>query len=640
MCRQRRGWRRRSHRRDSMATPCMAKPRRGGAYGRLSANQAQGESMAGVFHSTDEAAMKKMAARFEHAELTVEMVDIGGIRVGHARADASIDDYVAVDERGCGAISSSRLGYQGLVGREALEKIYMDHVAGELDRRKIVNEGVTILASDHAGYEVFTGISGVPVVYWSEHGTTLTWSSVLYFMASTLPDLSLDPAALMELALNSSLVGGDTIFNDVNVLTDGASATMRHTERGHSWSTSPVPPLSPRTNVTAEEAAKTIVRIATDRYRILDLICDGFTVYMTGGLDSRLQLALILAAGVDRERIHLVYGVGNSFLTNTRQRDLEIVRQIASGEELHLTELDWTDDGFDDTGWEYAFGLGGEEAFAYGGNLKIIEQFLTTAETGQFVVFGYFGELLRPLDWQAAATDGVLTLSEFVDKNMRFRPEGVDPAVYTEMRSRMMAQYKQVLNLACDELLTEQDVLRANIEYRRSADTKYPRLCSLRGASLPVLGHPVVLETLLGLPFQAKSHSRLLVDVIRRCEPGLLSYDIFSHQRSHQLSSDGALERPSKDQAKSIVRGLLQALLPVGTRRWKLARTLYGKVRPDARSEELLEAAAVSLERAGLTILDPRAFSGDPRRLVFLAQHLRLYELAVMGKCPPSRPTP
>ena len=589
--------------------------------------------MAGIFHSTDPAAMETMAARFEGAGLTVTTVEIGGVRVGHARADGALDDYVAVDEHGCGIVSSSRIGYQGHVGREALAAMYDDHLTGGVDRRTLVNDGVSVIASDREGYEILTGVSGVPVLYWHAQGPTLTWASVLYFMASTVPDLTLDPAAVVERALNYSLVGSDTIFNEIDILTSGAAALVRHTGNGPLWTRRPADPLTPRSDVDGNEAAATIVKVATDQYRTLGCLYDGFTVYMTGGLDSRLQLALLLAADVDRDSIDLVYGVGNSFMTNTKQRDLEIVRQIASGERLRFAELDWTADGFDESGWDGILELSGEEGLTYARGMPLGSQRLTTAEVGQFVVFGYFGELLRPLDWQTAAMDGTMTLRGFVDRYLQFPTQGVNPAVLDEMRTRITGRFAQVLDRGPDERLTEPDVLRAYIEYRRSADTRASRLRALRGASFPVLGHPEILEVLLGLSFEAKAGSRLLVDVTRRCAPELLSYQVFSHARTYELSQDGSLQRPRKTLASSGVKDGLRAALPAGSRRGRLARDVYRGLRPGktvaARPARLVEAVEGAQTRSGVAVLDPDVYQGDARGLIHVAQQIRLFELSV-----------
>jgi hypothetical protein len=59
---------------------------------------------------------------------------------------------------------------------------------------------------------------------------------------------------------------------------------------------------------------------------------------ITGGLDSRLILANALRAKLATE---LIYGVGNSGMTNTRVEDLEVARIISETFNLKLHVMDW-----------------------------------------------------------------------------------------------------------------------------------------------------------------------------------------------------------------------------------------------------------------------------------------------------------
>lgn len=73
--------------------------------------------------------------------------------------------------------------------------------------------------------------------------------------------------------------------------------------------------------------------------KIIADVFPNIKINMTGGLDSRLVLAAFLSVGKKPE---LVYGVGNDYLTNTKNEDLETNKILAKKFNLKLTVLDWT----------------------------------------------------------------------------------------------------------------------------------------------------------------------------------------------------------------------------------------------------------------------------------------------------------
>lgn len=66
---------------------------------------------------------------------------------------------------------------------------------------------------------------------------------------------------------------------------------------------------------------------------------DHISIFMTGGLDSRMTLAGLLSCGI---KPHMYYGVGNSLLTNTKAPDLTIDKMYEKELGLELTVLDYS----------------------------------------------------------------------------------------------------------------------------------------------------------------------------------------------------------------------------------------------------------------------------------------------------------
>ena len=155
------------------------------------------------------------------------------------------------------------------------------------------------------------------------------FSSSLLAAAQALPRLSFDPQGVYEFAFNVVPIGDDTIFAELKTL-----GPDRLLELGQDGA---------RTHEVAKplpnaEASPLAARIAAHRERLLAIVSDHVRQFgdnvrcaLSGGLDSRLVLAALRAAGC---RPHLfVYGGGES-------SDVRIAREIAKAEGL---EIDWVD---------------------------------------------------------------------------------------------------------------------------------------------------------------------------------------------------------------------------------------------------------------------------------------------------------
>jgi len=69
-------------------------------------------------------------------------------------------------------------------------------------------------------------------------------------------------------------------------------------------------------------------------------VFNSHTISMTGGLDARMIFSSMLANNV---KPNLVYGVGNTLLTNTKDRDLEINKLY--------TEKFWFESSYNELGY-------------------------------------------------------------------------------------------------------------------------------------------------------------------------------------------------------------------------------------------------------------------------------------------------
>ena len=93
---------------------------------------------------------------------------------------------------------------------------------------------------------------------------------------------------------------------------------------------------------------------------------------MTAGLDARISLATYLSVGA---KPNLYYGIGNSFLTNTQDTDLQIDHKFEEAFDLSFTPLKWETPQKIDQDWDEVINDYGFYAYIYGGSKEIFSFF-------------------------------------------------------------------------------------------------------------------------------------------------------------------------------------------------------------------------------------------------------------------------
>lgn len=111
-------------------------------------------------------------------------------------------------------------------------------------------------------------------------------------------------------------------------------------ERGNGWSARLLGDIPRSSSVTPEtfDAAVVEYTAATDAIFNALRAFPSVAVNVTGGLDSRLVLAAAHKHGLAN---HLLYGRGNSRMTNTKRQDLAAARRLAALVGGRLTVMDW-----------------------------------------------------------------------------------------------------------------------------------------------------------------------------------------------------------------------------------------------------------------------------------------------------------
>ena len=248
--------------------------------------------------------------------------DVPGWRLLHVPYIAGGPETFLADGEDFAAVAGT-LTCDGKMGRDALAALLAmdapdwDRLGGQFVAL-IHRAGRTRLFTDYFGaFQLF-----------HDAGMRL-FSTSLLAAAEALPRLSFDPQGVYEFAFNVVPIGDDTIFAELKTLgPDRLLALEADGVRAHGIA-KPLP---------TAETMPIDARIASHRDRLTAMVADHVKQFgdnvrcaLSGGLDSRLALAALRAAGC---RPHLfVYGDPDSV-------DVRIAREIAAAEGL---AIEWVD---------------------------------------------------------------------------------------------------------------------------------------------------------------------------------------------------------------------------------------------------------------------------------------------------------
>lgn len=224
------------------------------------------------------------------------------------------EDFAAV----AGTLTcDGRMGAEALQALLTMEMPEWDRLGGQF-AALVHRAGRSLLFTDYFGaFQLF-------------HDPEMRFfSTSLLSAVGALPRLSFDPQGVYEFAFNVVPIGDDTVFSELKTLGPDRIATLGADGVSVEAVSKPLPSLE---KLPLEE------RIAVHRDRLMAVVSAyvgefGNKVYcpLSGGLDSRLVLAALRAAGCT-PKVYVYGGEGSA--------DVRIAREIAAAQGF---EIDWLD---------------------------------------------------------------------------------------------------------------------------------------------------------------------------------------------------------------------------------------------------------------------------------------------------------
>lgn len=220
-----------------------------------------------------------------------------------------------------------QLVYRGASGIEGLRRYCADLERQELVQDQAIGQ-FALLHKNKDGLRIVTDAYGFNQVYVNESAGIAT--SSFWALLELLPKITVDPSGVYEYAWNGTTFGAKTFVREIRRLPPGsflafdqAASVIRTTARAPS-----VPSAVRKFDSYVEEHCERLKRLFNG---LATAFGDKLHVSFSGGYDSRLMLAGLIAAGL-RPRL-FVYG-------KEHDRDVAIGRQIASQERLSIDVID------------------------------------------------------------------------------------------------------------------------------------------------------------------------------------------------------------------------------------------------------------------------------------------------------------
>lgn len=436
--------------------------------------------------------------------------------------------------------------YNGKRDSRALKDILQDF-NGDISelRKKVVGSYCLIIYKDKKMFLFVDPATTYNVYYHIDvNNNNIIATTTYYHVASICKDIEVDRYMFISEWLHS-ILRESTMFKNVYKLSGDKALVFADNK----WNVESIEYSSGSTESDMIQKIKTMYSPLKDFEKT--------SIFLTGGQDSRLTLALLLSLNI---KPLICYGRGNSSDTCTKQKDLDIVEEIANKFKLQIQYMDWSDS---DQSQKYNYlRKYGELYTIYCMNKNFMREFEERLNT-DFVCFGYFGEVFRTIESIENYNKEVFSLRDYMNDIYLAADIGLfKNDNYKEYSSRI---YKLLLEI-CDqtglnpEQLTKKDFQKLNTVYRQRWDTQLNNYANLFVYSCPLFGDKTITDIAEREEYENKLYSKYQMKLISQFKRDLLEIPFFSHIKTKKYNPetfelvDSSITSKEKDAVRSIIK--------------------------------------------------------------------------------------
>jgi len=536
--------------------------------------------------------------------------------------------------------------YENQTGESALKNIY-SNFEGNINQLKediIGNYCIFVKKGDHAF--VFVDKYEVINTYYYTDGEKWVISNFLANIPTTTTNTEINEYPLIEYCFNDGILGRDTFIKRVYKLLgfefieiDLHTGTMNVSEL----------PVSQESfgDLSLDEYADLFsMRMISIIKSIKGAFGENLGSFMTGGVDNRGILAALLNAGA---KPTLMYGMGNSPITNTKTGDLIAVKAIAKKFNLQFYQMDWSTNENISGRWKENFEKYGFYSNIYSSSEGFVKELESKLPGNMDMIFtGYYGENFRsrlPEDYYGLTP---IDMDSFIRQKGSFLGKNniiSDFEGYIKYLETKLRYYFNLYRIPHDGNIDGETNFPSVYEtwynlLRRNPDSRFTNYINFYTNCMAVCSIPKLHDISLALPAEYKKNERFMLNYMEKTYPEVFEIPFFSHCCNQRMDPESKELKKSNTLEDSLIslysnidrRGLLK---PFAKKAYYAACYV---LKPDERKsldemkdiEELrkqfIEFAKDKQNSLGIQ-LNIQNYDGDIRRLIKYCQTLYGIEL-------------
>jgi hypothetical protein len=489
--------------------------------------------------------------------------------------------------------------YQERLGEEALRKCFSDFMTTGVSTVQLTAVGHYALAIKHGDeITIFTDPQGALNLYYL--GTASFWfvSNSLDLCARGLPDRKIEATKLLVAALQTSLPGEDTFYSNIKRLF--GTQLIRINLRSKAFSVERIP--KPASNLswdlpTIQEAVIQYKQEVRAVFRELSVLRP-IGLFGTGGMDSRTILAGLLDQQMS---LTLMYGIGNSRLTDYDTRDLDIVQTFAKLYDIPFKQLDWSgNQPYTGKRLQEMFQRYGFPGEIYGAS----ESFLRTFDGGispypNLFLGGYSPAFTNTKPWELIQAS--FTFEDLIADAMHFQGGTVEGskciADKGEYRSVFAREVKSGLRCAGidypDTGASLEMFVTAKLFLNIRAESRFLNLANEFGHYIAPFLMKRLYDPLVSIPSKYRAKDEFQLRLIHALEPTLVDAPLYTSIGPARIDRDAFHSiRDPVDRRNSLIGRIAEVVLPPVLR--NRAREIYHSVKNPAEKLNCQDSAIVA----------------------------------------------
>ena len=431
--------------------------------------------------------------------------------------------------------------YKNQIDKRALSKILEDFRPEILYsiKSEIIGSFAIFIYKDNNGYFFVDDNHTYNIYYHLEKGKVLL-TNTYYHLAKTKREVvTPDELRIIERGFKFSNLWGNTPFSNIRKL------------MGHEYllCTNSVWRVCSLKNAKSKTRGN-LWKIVSNDYKSINTLFPKSAVFMTGGQDSRLSLAIMLHEGCKPK---LCYGSGDSIMTWTKLQDRAIVEQISATFNLEFYNMNWNDSEISLNEEKEYLAKYGELFKIYGCNKNIIKEFEAQLDI-DFVSFGYFGECYRTVEGIEYYNRNTFSVQEYLKYIYLDRNLEICYTRFNEFVDMLKEDLFTICNMNGVNIYSlNKDIYQLfELEYRKSADVEMNNFSNLFFYSFPYLGGKKYTDLSMQMDWIDKKDSKVILDGIRFLSPKLLEIPFFSHLKEKTYDPERGI---LLDKNRGISRG-------------------------------------------------------------------------------------